>query len=107
MRLLLDENLPKRLKLDLHEHEAFTARDMGWNGLKNGKLLKEMLNAGFHALLTFDKNIQDQQNFEFYPITIFILIADNNTYDLLKPLIAKIQTEIDAGDLKPGAILIK
>jgi len=32
MRLLLDENFPKRLEFDLHEHEAFTARDMNWNG---------------------------------------------------------------------------
>jgi len=106
MRLLLDENLPKRLKLDLHEYEAFTARDMKWNGLKNGDLLKEMLNDGFQALLTFDRNIQHQQNFELYPITVFIMIADNNTYDLLKPLIIKIRTIIAAGDLKPGAILI-
>ena len=26
MRLLLDENLPKRLKLDFPEHEIFTVR---------------------------------------------------------------------------------
>ncbi len=32
MRLLLDENLPKGLKFDLHEYEAFMARDMNWNG---------------------------------------------------------------------------
>lgn len=35
MRLLLDENLPKRLKLDFTEHEIFTVSDKGWNGKKN------------------------------------------------------------------------
>jgi uncharacterized protein (DUF433 family) len=30
MKLLLDENLPKRLKALLAPHEAFTVRDMGW-----------------------------------------------------------------------------
>lgn len=31
MRLLLDENLPKRLKQDFPEHEVFTVRDKEWN----------------------------------------------------------------------------
>jgi predicted nuclease of predicted toxin-antitoxin system len=29
MRLLLDENLPKRLKQDLKEYEIYTAADKG------------------------------------------------------------------------------
>ena len=40
MKLLLDENLPKRLKLDFTEHEIYTIRDKGWNGIENGELLK-------------------------------------------------------------------
>lgn len=40
MRLLLDENLPKRLKLDLAEHSTFTVRDKKWTGKSNGELLK-------------------------------------------------------------------
>ena len=30
MRLLLDENLPKRLKADFPDHEIFTVREKGW-----------------------------------------------------------------------------
>ena len=63
MRLLLDENVPKRLKFDFPEHDVATVRDMGWNGIKNGDLLKLMLVKGFQALLTFDKNLQYRQNF--------------------------------------------
>lgn len=40
MRLLLDENLPKRLKQDFADHEVFTVFDKEWNGIKNGELLK-------------------------------------------------------------------
>jgi len=36
MLLLLDENLPKRLKQDFPGHLVFTVKDRGWNGLKNG-----------------------------------------------------------------------
>jgi hypothetical protein len=70
MRLLLDENLPKRLKEDFREHEVFTVRDMNWNGIKNGALLQLMIQHSFDALLTFDKNLQHQQNFSRYTITV-------------------------------------
>lgn len=38
MRLLLDENIPKRLKIDFPGHEVFTVTEKGWNGTKNGDL---------------------------------------------------------------------
>jgi predicted nuclease of predicted toxin-antitoxin system len=34
MRLLLDENLPKKLKQDFVQHDVSTVSDMGWNGKK-------------------------------------------------------------------------
>ena len=75
MKLLLDENLPKRLKADLINHEVYTVRDKSWNGIKNGELLKLMLLDGFDALLTFDKNLQYQQNFLKYSIPVLVLNA--------------------------------
>jgi predicted nuclease of predicted toxin-antitoxin system len=39
MKLLLDENLPKKLKSDFPEHEIYTVRDKSWN-------VKEHLNSG-------------------------------------------------------------
>ena len=65
MRLLLDENLPKRLKQDLSKHEIYTA-DKGWTGVTNGKLLGLLIENKFDALITFDKNLQYQQNFTKY-----------------------------------------
>jgi predicted nuclease of predicted toxin-antitoxin system len=75
MRLLLDENLPKRLKSDFSNHEVFTVREKEWNGIKNGELLPLMLADNFDALLTFDKNLQHQQNFSKYPIAVLVLTA--------------------------------
>ena len=43
MKLLLDENVPKKLKYDLSEFEVYTVRDKRWNGIKNGELLELML----------------------------------------------------------------
>ena len=86
MRLLLDENLPRRLKLDFPEHEIYTVRDKRWNGIKNGELLQLLADNSFDALLTFDKNLQHQQNFSKYTITVFVLTADINQYKVLTKL---------------------
>ena len=55
MRLLLDENLAKRLKKDLNEHEVSTVRDNGWNGKQNGELLSLLIENNFGALITLIK----------------------------------------------------
>ena len=57
MKLLSDENGPKKLRQDFTEYEVVTVREKGWNGKKNGELLKLMLSDGVGALLTVDKNI--------------------------------------------------
>jgi len=107
MRLLLDENLPKKLKLDFPEHEIFTVHDKGWNGIKNGKLLELMVADGFDALLTFDKNLQYQQNFQKYTITMFVLNAPANTYAVLTPLSAQVNAALIKGNLSNGPFVIQ
>lgn len=106
MKLLLDENLPKRLKRDFSEHEIFTVRDKGWHSKKNGELLELLLAENFDALITFDQNLEHQQNFEKYPVSIFVLIAENNTYQVLSELLPNIKTEIEK-PLRVGAIKIR
>lgn len=83
---MLDENLPKRLKDVLHPHEVFTVRDMGWNGITNGALLKLMIENDFDAFLTFDKNLRYQQNFKQYQIPVLVLNAPDNSFLTLSKL---------------------
>ena len=107
MRLLLDENLPKRLKIDFAEHEIYTVRDKGWNGIKNGELLQLILENDFNALLTFDKNLQHQQNFAKYTITVFVLSAKINSYEVLTLLTTKIKKYLSKAPLPIGAVVIR
>ena len=65
---------------------------MGWEGKANGELLKLILDSGFDVLLTFDKNLQHQQNFKRYTITVFVLSAPDNTYITLQKLVPQILT---------------
>ena len=107
MKLLLDENLPKRLKLDFPDHEVYTVRDKGWNGIKNGELLKLKIEDSFDALLTFDKNLQYQQNFSKYTITVFVLSASINSYEELTKLTPQVKEHLNKPVLPAGAIIIK
>lgn len=101
MRLLLDENLPRRLKQDLSDHEIYTANERGWTGISNGKLLDLLIEHKFDALLTFDKNLQYQQNFSRYTIAVVVLNAPDNRYLTVKALVPKLR-DLLQGPLKPG-----
>ncbi|GEO06165.1 hypothetical protein AAE02nite_38290 [Adhaeribacter aerolatus] len=107
MKLLLDENLPKRLKLDFPEHEIYTVSDKGWNGKKNGELMKLLILEEFDALFTFDKNLQYQQNFKKYAIPVLVLNATDNTYLTLSKLVPKMKETLNTQLISGPTILNK
>ncbi len=93
MKILLDENLPKKLKINFAaEHGVYTVREKSWNGKKNGELLGLMTLDGFDAFLTIDKNLQHQQNIRRFPIKLIILDAPNNKIETLIPYVEKLAT---------------
>ncbi len=53
MRILIDECLPKKLKLDLPDHFVKTVPEAGWAGKQNGELLR-VAELNFDVLLTND-----------------------------------------------------
>ena len=73
-KVLLDENLPAKLKYRLQDIcEIYTVNDKGWNALENGDLIAVMQEDGFDYLLTSDKNLQHQQNLARYTMRFIIL----------------------------------
>jgi predicted nuclease of predicted toxin-antitoxin system len=75
MKILLDENLPGKLKVNFGAaYEVNRVRDMGWLGKKNGELLGLIVFNGFDFFVTLDKNLRDQQNLDKFDITIFLLM---------------------------------
>ncbi|MCI0691552.1 DUF5615 family PIN-like protein [candidate division KSB1 bacterium] len=87
MKVLLDECVPRPLKFDLIGHDVDHVTEMGWSGIKNGKLLGLAVNAGFEVLVTTDQNLQYQQNLQNFEIGILVLIAKSNRIDDLQPLV--------------------
>lgn len=102
MKLLLDENVPRKLKFRLSRFQVFTVQEMGWAGLTNGILLMRILDSGFEALVTFDRSLEHQQNFKEYPVPVLVLSAPSNTYEDIMPLLPRLLTMIEEGNLKPG-----
>ena len=92
MKLLLDENLPIKLKNSFSiKHKVLTVRDQGWSGKKNGELLKSMIKEGFEALVTLDKNLKFQQNIKNFDIKIFILNSPDSKLSTLKSYVKKLE----------------
>ncbi|MGA2120124.1 MAG: hypothetical protein ABSH56_36010 [Bryobacteraceae bacterium] len=62
MKVLLDENLDHRLRKSLGPREVFTASYKGWDGLKNGDLLRAAEDDGFDVLITGDQTLCYEQS---------------------------------------------
>jgi len=74
MRILIDECLPRQLKVWLTaKHHAETVHAMGWANVKNGKLLQAANEAGFDVFVTADKNMYYQQNFAGLQIAAVVI----------------------------------
>ena len=103
MKILLDENLPVKLKNGFSSAiEVYTVYDMKWMSLKNGELLKSINENRFDALITSDKNIIYQHKLSNYSFRFIILKAPDNQYATLLPLISIIEEKL----LLPGEQVI-
>ena len=102
MRVLLDENLPHRLRLALPGHEVATAVYMGWAGIQNGALLGHAESSGFEVFVTADRKMKDQQNFAGRRIAMVYLTAQEWT--LVAPYVPKIIEAVSAA--VPGSFQV-
>lgn len=89
MRLLLDECVDRRLAGELRPHDVATVRQMGWTGVKNGRLL-ELAQTEFDVLVTTDRNIEHQQQLPKYGIGVLLVRAISNRVADLKPYVPQI-----------------
>jgi predicted nuclease of predicted toxin-antitoxin system len=94
MKLLLDENLPHRLRSLLTGHEVYTVAYMKWNGIENGELLELAAKSGFDAMLTKDNGMPYEQNVGSLPCALVVLKAPSNALRDLQPLVPDILTQL-------------
>lgn len=90
MHLLLDESVPGRLRHLLVTHKVRTVVEMGWSGVKNGKLLA-LASTDFDAFITVDKNLPYQQNLATLPVAVVVLDSPSIELSALAPLMPKLE----------------
>jgi predicted nuclease of predicted toxin-antitoxin system len=93
MRVLIDECLPKRLKLELPEHTVSMVQEVGWSTKKNGELLRAA-DGQFDALITADQNLEHQQNLRQFSLAVVVLVAPDNRFLTLQPLMPKVRAAL-------------
>ena len=93
MRILLDEDLPRRLAGLLAGHDVATVQRRGWSGIKNGQLLG-LAAAEFDVFLTMDRNLEFQQDLATLPIAVFVIVAVSNRMEDLESVLPAILNEL-------------
>jgi hypothetical protein len=100
MHVLLDECLPRRLRVHLPGHDLQTVQEKGWSGKKNGELLTLAAEAGFGALITVDQSLQYQQNVRRCGLGVVALAAESNRLQDLLPLVSAVMSALES--IRPG-----
>lgn len=107
MKVLLDEQLPVKLKYRLQpELEASTVRDERWLGIKNGNLILLAVEAGFSVFITNDQSLYYQQRMTQFAILFINLNQESNRYDDILPCIYKVKYWLLANESQI-ALLVK
>jgi hypothetical protein len=103
MLVLLDECVPKRLGRHLDPHKCRIPAQLGWDGIKNGRLLS-LAESEFDVLVTMDRNLSFQQSLPKFRIALVVLRARSNRLGDLLPLVPQIISAISSA--QAGAVLV-
>jgi hypothetical protein len=99
MNIVFDQGTPVPLRNFLIGHTIATAYELCWGTLNNGVLISTAESAGYHLLITTDKNLKYQQNLANRKIAILVL--DTTSWPQLRlhaAEIAKFVNTITLGD---------
>ena len=102
MKVLIDENLPRKLAGYLQGHDCRTVTECGWAGRKNGELLS-LAEPLFDVLLTLDKSVPFQQEVSSRAIAVLIVRARSNRIQDLLPFIAEYLAALER--IRPGQVM--
>jgi predicted nuclease of predicted toxin-antitoxin system len=93
VRILLDHCVDWRLARSLPTHDVKSARDMGWQALRNGALLSAA-SREFDCVVTVDQNVKHQQNLATLPVSVTVLVTPRNRLADLLPLVPALEAAL-------------
>lgn len=101
-RVLLDENLPRKLRRDLDGFFVRTVQEEDWTSFANGELLVRAQSA-FDVMLTADRRLQFQQNLTRFDIGIVVILTVSLRYRTIRVAIEAIRDAL--ATVKPGEVI--
>ena len=100
MRILFDNNVPRRLRRHLAGHDVDAAEERGWATLGNEALLDRAEEEGYAVVITGDKNMPFQQNLGRRNLALIVL--GSNRWPLVKPRIEAVHNALE--QIQPGEV---
>lgn len=101
-RVLLDENLPRKLRQSLPEFLVRTVQEEGWTSFSNGELLSRAQH-NFDVLLTADRRLQFQQNLARFDIGVVVIVTVSLRFRVIGGAIEAIRSALE--DVTPGDLV--
>ena len=101
MNILLDHCLNWRLKRLLPGHTVKATYEMGWDAVRNARLLT-LAESQFEVFITVDKGIKHQQNFSGRRIAVITLRGHDNTLETHAPLMPQVLALLPT--VQPGQV---
>jgi hypothetical protein len=92
-RILLDENLPRKLRRELPEFSVRTVQEEGWISFSNGELLGRAQEQ-FDVLLTADRRLQFQQNLKRFEIGVVVIVTVSLRFRAIRTAIEPIRSAL-------------
>ncbi len=93
MKVLLDECVDWRLLRDLREHDVKTVKQLGWEKVKNGALLR-LAATQFSVFITVDSNLPYQQNAEGLRLAVIVLRGRTTRLPDLRELLPALRSAL-------------
>jgi hypothetical protein len=106
MRVLFDHNVDRRFRRHLPGHDIVTTRQMGWELLANGTLLRSAADAGFEVVVTVDKKLRHEQNLSTLPLPVLLLDSFSNALPSLVPFAPFVLRALGEGPLERAIHMI-
>jgi predicted nuclease of predicted toxin-antitoxin system len=103
LRILLDNNIHVELAADMAAHEVKHCRDLGWQQLTNGELVKRA-NERFDLTVTVDKNMRHQTSLRELKLAVVVFGAPNNTIEELRRFVPEFLEKI--ASFEPGTFTL-
>ncbi len=106
MKILLDENIPKRFRVQGRTGiaEVKTINEMSWKGKTNGELLRLLTSNGFDVLITLDKSLYQQQNLINFSVTVILLRVKTDKYEDIQPVLPQLFDSL--GERPQGKLIV-